>query len=312
MTRDSVTGHRRSPSRAASPRRRPRPSLAGTAAGPAVPRAVALACLLLGALACAQPARAQLSPASTDFPVGELHRIELLGSLWPPAQDLTVAHRGSDASATTTGAAGGPGTAVPRFMDLRVRLRLSRRQRVHLDYLPVRYDAVTAPDRPASPAGAEPRPAAPVASILTWRTWRLAYEYDLIHLTRGSLGLFAEATYTDVRIARDPACADGSRACELARMRRPIPAVGGVVRFYPSPVIMLGAEASLLRMPWGIGDFLGYSGEHLAVDVHAVLNFIDPFGLQVGYRSRNLSLRTTEHDYDLKLEGIYAGALLRF
>ena len=312
MTRDSVTGHRRFPPGAASPRRRPRPSLAGTAAGPTVPRAVVLAYLLLGALACALPARAQLSPASTDFPVGELHRIELLGSLWPPAQDLTVGHRGSDASATTTGATGGPGTGVPRFMDLRVRLRLSRRQRVHLDYLPVRYDAVTAPDRLASSAGAEPRPAAPVASILTWRTWRLAYEYDLIHLTRGSLGLFAEATYTDVRIARDPACADGSRACELARMRRPIPAVGGVVRLYPSPVIMLGAEASLLRMPWGIGDFLGYTGEHLAVDVHAVLNFIDPFGLQVGYRSRNLSLRTTEHDYDLKLEGVYAGALLRF
>ena len=62
----------------------------------------------------------------------------------------------------------------------------------------------------------------------------------------------------------------------------------------------------------GIGDFLGYTGEHLAYDVHAVLNFIHAFGLQVGYRSRNLSLRTTEQDHDLKLEGVYAGALLRF
>ena len=134
----------------------------------------------------------------------------------------------------------------------------------------------------------------------------------MIHLARGSLGLFAEATYTDVRIARDSGCAAGSAACELARMRRPIPAVGGVVRLYPSPVIMLGAEASLLRMPWGIGDFLGYTGERLAYDVHAVLNFIDAFGLQLGYRSRNLSLRTAKQDYDLKLEGVYAGVLLRF
>ena len=312
MTRDSVTVHRGSPCGGSSPPGRPHSPAPRAAAGAIVPRDVAAACLLLAALACARPATAQLSGPSTDFPVGELHRIELLGSLWPPAQDLTVAHRGSGASATTTGTAGAPGAAVPRFMDLRVRLRLSRRQRVHFDYLPVRYDAVTAPDRPASPADAEPRPAAPLASILTWRTWRLAYEYDLIHLARGSLGLFAEATYTDVRIARDSGCVAGSRACELARMRRPIPAVGGVVRLYPSPVIMLGAEASLLRMPWGIGDFLGYTGEHLAVDVHAVLNFIDAFGLQLGYRSRNLSLRTTEHDYDLKLEGIYAGALLRF
>ena len=312
MTRDSVTVLRRSRCTRRFIPRRPRSSVARAAAGATVPRAVALACLLLGAPACARPATAQLSGPSTDFPVGELHRIELLGSLWPPAQDLTVAHGGSGASATTTGAAGGPGAAVPRFMDLRVRLRPSRRQRVHFDYLPVRYDAVTAPDRPASPGGAELGSGAPISSVFTWRTWRLAYEYDLIHLARGSLGLFAEATYTDVRIARGPGCVAGSAACELARMRRPIPAVGGVVRLYPSPVIMLGAEASLLRMPWGIGDFLGYTGEHLAVDVHAVLNFIDAFGLQLGYRSRKLNIQTTEHDYDLKLEGVYAGALLRF
>ncbi len=309
MTRGSVTVRRRPPCGGGFPPRRPRSSVARAAA---VPRVVALACLLLGALACAQPARAQLAAAPTDFPVGELHRIELLGSLWPPAPDLTVAHRGSGASGTTTGAAGDAGGPVPRFMDLRARLRLSRRQRVHFDYLPVRFEAVTAPDHPAPPGGARLGPGAPVASILTWRTWRLAYEYDLIHASRGSLGLLAEATYTDVRIAHDSGCAAASAACELARMRRPIPAVGGIVRLYPSPVIMLGAEASLLRMPWGIGDFLGYTGEHLAVDVHAVLNFIHAFGLQLGYRSRNLSLRTAAQDHDLKLEGVYAGALLRF
>ncbi len=312
MTRDSVTVLRRPPRSGGSLPRRPRSSDARAAVGATVPRAVALACLLIGAPSGARPATAQLSGPPTDFPVGELHHVELLGSLWPPSQDLTVAHRGSDASATTTGAAGHAGSPAPRFMDLRARLRLSRRQRVHFDYLPVRYDAVTAPDRPASPGNAEPGPGAPIASILTWRTWRLAYEYDVIHLARGSLGLFAEATYTDLRIARDSGCVAGSAACELARMRRPIPAVGGVVRLYPSPVIMLGAEASLLRMPWGIGDFLGYDGEHLAYDVHAVLNFIDAFGLQLGYRSRDLSLRTAKQDYDMKLEGVYAGALLRF
>ncbi len=312
MTRDSVTVHRRSPCKGALPRRRPRPSASRAAAGATVSRAVALACLLLGALAGARPATAQRSPASTDFPVGELHRIELLGSRWPPAQDLTVAHRGSGASGTTVGATEDAGAPVPRFTDLRVRLRPSRRQRVHFDYLPVRYEAVTAPDRPTPPVDADLGPAAPVASTLTWTTWRLAYEYDLVHLARGSLGLFAEATYADVRIARDSGCVAGSAACEIARMRRPIPAVGGVVRLYPSPVIMLGAEASLLRMPRGIGDFLGYTGEHLAYDVHAVLNFIDAFGLQLGYRSRKLSLRTTEQAYDLRLEGVYAGVLLRF
>ena len=135
-------------------------------------------------------------------------------------------------------------------------------------------------------------------------------------MARGSLGLFAEAGYTDVRIAQDSAsgaaCDTATPACELARLRRPVPGVGGVVRLYPSPVIMLGAEASLLRTPAGIGKILGYAGEHLAWDVHAALNFVEAFGLQLGYRSRRLRLQTTDHDADLRLEGVYVGALLRF
>ena len=84
------------------------------------------------------------------------------------------------------------------------------------------------------------------------------------------------------------------------------------MRLYPSPVIMLGAEASLLRTVPGIAKVLGYSGEHFAYDVHAALNFVEAFGLQLGYRSRRLHLKTADHDADLRLEGVYVGALLRF
>ena len=275
----------------------------------------ASACALLALLACADPAAAQPSPAPA-FPVGELYRIELLGSLWPPAQDLTVESRGSGASGAATGTAADEGIAAPRFLDLRVRLRLSRRQRVHLDYQPTRYPASSSPARGPAPGGPGIEPGAPAASTLTWNTWRLAYEYDVIHLTRASLGLFGEAAFTDLRIVLDGAagapCGAAPPACDLARLRRPVPAAGGVVRLYPSPVIMLGAEASLLRMPDWVGDLLGYTGEHVAYDIHAALNFIQPFGLQIGYRSRSLRLRTADHDADLKLEGVYVGALLRF
>lgn len=289
--------------------------VARTAAHASFPRAAAFGGLLLGLLACAGPAKAQISPAPADFPVGELYRLELLGSLWPPAEDLTVVSRGSGASAAITGA-NETDAGAPRFTDLRIRLRLSRRQRVHLDHLPIRYPTATTLHRgpPAGRAGLEP--GAPAASTLTWRTWRLAYEYDFIHLARGSLGLVAEAAYTDVRVALDgapgPGCGAESAGCEIARFRQPIPAAGGVLRLYPSPVIMLGGEVRLLRMPDWIGDFLGYTGEHLVYDVHAALNFIEAFGLQIGYRSRSLRLRTAELDADLELEGVYVGALLRF
>ena len=295
---------------------RPGSALALAPAGASPLRTVVRGCLLIGLLACAHPATAQFSPAPADFPVGELYRIELLGSLWSPAQDLTVASHGSGASGAATGAAAEAGAAAPRFIDVRVRLRLSRRQRVHLDYLPTRYAADTTLEGRPVLGDTALEPGVPVASTLTWRTWRLAYEYDLIHLARGSLGLFAEAGYTDVRVALDGAsdagCEAASSACDLARLRRPVPGVGGVVRLYPSPVIMLGAEASLLRTASGVGKLLGYTGEHLAYDVHAALNFVDAFGLQLGYRSRRLQLQTTNLDADLRLEGVYVGALLRF
>ena len=277
--------------------------------------AVTLVCALLGLAASPRPAAGQLSTAPA-FPVGERYRIELLGSLWPPAQDLTVASLGSGAAGATTGTAADEGIAAPRFMDVRVRLRLSRRQRVHLDYLPTRYPAATTLDRGPAPEGTGLEPGAPAASTLAWKTWRLAYEYDVVHRTRASVGLFAEAAFTDVRVALDGAagapCDAAPPACDLARLRRTVPAAGGVVRLYPSPVIMLGAEASLLRAPDWVGDILGYTGDHLAWDVHATLNFIEAFGLQIGHRSRNLRLRTADHEADLKLEGVYVGALLRF
>lgn len=264
-------------------------------------------CLLIGLLAGVRPAAAQIPPVPTDVPVGERHRVELAGSLWGPAQELTVGGFGASASGAAGGAGGIlPRASAPRFLDARLRLRLSRRQRVHFDYLPIRYAADGGPTGGA-PAGA--------ASTLTWKTWRLAWQYDVIRRARGSIGLFAEAAYNDVQVARDNAagrpCAAGT-GCELARVRRPVPGVGGTVRLYPSPVVMLGAEASLFRTLPGVGDLLDYTGEHTAWDVHAALNFIDAFGLQVGYRSRHLHLQTAGHDADLRLEGMYVGALLRF
>ena len=286
--------------------------MARTAADASLPRAVALGCLLIGLVLLPHPAAAQFAPAPADYPVGELYRVEMLGTLWSPARDLTVASQTSGVSGTTLDASGDPGAAAPRFADVRIRLRLRRQHRIHLDYLPIRYAADTTLDGRLVLGGIDFEPGVPVDSTLTWNTWRLAYEYDVIHLARGYLGLLGEVRYTDIEVALDRACDAASSVCDFTRRRRLAPAVGGVVRLYPSPVIGLAAEASLLRMPPGVDDLLGHPGRHLSYDVYATLNFLEPFGLQVGYRSLNLNLETTEQAAELKLQGVYAGALLRF
>ena len=290
--------------------------MARSAAVVSLPGMAAPACVLIGLLAVPPTLAAQTAPASADYPVGERSRVEMMGTLWSPARDLRVASRASGVSGATRAGGRDPGGASPRFLDLRMRVRPGGRHRIHLDYVPVRYAAVTTLDGRLVLGGVDFEPGTPIASTLTWRTWRAAWGYDLIRLARGSLGLLAEARYTDMRIALNRAagapCEPAPTACELTRARRLAPAVGAALRLYPSPVIGLGAEASLVGMPPGIGGLLDPGGDHLVYDVHATLNFLEGFGLQIGYRSQRLNVETAGHAADLLLEGVYAGALLRF
>ena len=289
--------------------------MARTAADALLLRALVPACTLIGLFALPAEAAGQTAAPSADRPVGEYYRVEMLGTLWSPARDLSVASRAAGVTGATLAAASDPGGAAPRFLDLRTRVRLGRRHRIHFDYAPVRYAAGTTLDSRLVLDGGDFEPGVPLASTLAWRTWRAAYQFDVVRLARGSLGLLAEARYTDVRVglnrATGAAC-ESVPACELTRAQRLAPGLGAVLRLYPSPVIGLGAEASVLGIPEGIAELLDPRGERFVYDLHAILNFLEGFGLQVGYRSQKLNLETSGQTADLKLEGVYAGALLRF
>ena len=103
----------------------------------------------------------------------------------------------------------------------------------------------------------------PVKSELYWKAYRFAYEFDFISNDRGFAGFVVDAKYTDVRILLDASPV----ATEFARARAPIPAVGGIGRFYVVPNISITGELTGFKLP---KDLVKNTSAHF-IDFEAVL-----------------------------------------
>jgi len=266
---------------------------------------IATLVLFAGTLLVAPPATAQFFVQPSDFPIGEDYQVEALGGMWSPTPDFTVASDAFGISGTNIDFISDLGVSAQRFGEFRLRLRPGRRHRFRIDYVPIQYAAQNVVERRLVFRGIAYDIGVPVDSSVTWRTWRLGYEFDVIHRPRGYFGLLVEAKYTELEASLDTAV---SR--EFARARGPIPAVGAVLKMYPLQVLGLAAEASFFRLPNNVVN--NYSGEYVDLDVYATFNFTQQLGAQVGYRSLNLKVQANEDLAELRLDGMYVGALVRF
>jgi len=257
-------------------------------------------------LASTAPAWAQSFTLTSDLPIGETYRVELMAGMWSPSPQITVSSDAFGIAGTDIDFGTDLGIGSERFGEVRLRLRPGRKHRLRIDYIPIRYAAQTTVERRLVFRGIAYDSGVPVSSAIRWDAWRLGYEYDLIHRTRGYFGVILEARYTDIEAALE---APFGR--EFTRARGPIPAIGGVLRLYPLRMLAIAGEFSLFRLPRDtrLDEF---SGEYVDYDFSAVINLTDNFGVQGGYRSLDLNVTSNEDVGRLKLEGAYFGALLRF
>ena len=265
---------------------------------------VSAGCLAL-LVGLASTADAQFLSPPSELPVGEAYHVEVLGGMWNPTPNLTISSEAFGIAGTSIDFTNDLGIAPKRFGELRVRLRPGRKHRFRIDYVPISYSAQSVIERRLVFRGIAFDVGVPVSSTITWKTWRLGYEYDIVHRSRGYFGLIVEAKYTDVE-----ASLDTEFGREFARARGPVPAVGAVMRVYPLPVLGITAELTGFRLPEGVGG--EYGGEYVDFDVYGTLNFTEKIGAQIGYRSVDLSGFFESDVVDLRLEGMYVGALLRF
>jgi hypothetical protein len=269
-------------------------------------RLYATLCVGIVLAVCAAPAEAQFQPRPLNDPAtGEDYHIEGSVSLWYPSSDIRVA----------SAAFGIPGTIIDFRNDLgldnewhpafRLVLRPARRHKFRFEFIPVNYESEAILRRTIIFNGQRYDLGLPVESLLDWDAYRFAYEFDFVSNDRGFGGVVVEAKYTDVKVDLSTPI-----LLEFARAQAPVPAIGGIGRFYVVPNISVTGEFSFFRLPEEL--VTDTRGHYMDFDLYGTVNFTNNVGAQFGYRSLDLFYVIDEDQGDLELRGLYFGIVARY
>ena len=254
----------------------------------------------------ASPARAQYQPRPLNDPAtGEKFHIEGSASWWRPSSDMSIATEGFGIPGTSIDFKNDLGLQDGTFPALSLVLRPARSHKFRLQYIPIKYEASATLRRSIIFNGQLYPLNLPVNSTLDWKAYRFNYEFDFITKNWGYAGFILEGKYTDIRAdLRSPL------VTEFAHARFPVPALGGVGRYYIVPNISVTGEVTAFRIPDSIDD--RYRAHYVDVDIYGTVNLTNNFGVQGGYRTLDLGFLIKSDAGNLKLKGLYFGAVARY
>ena len=265
-------------------------------------RAALAAALLLAAT----PAFAQYKPRAVNEPAtGEKYHIEAGADYWFPTADMVVASEQLGIAGTNIDFKKTLGLTDQKFPVLHLQLRPARSHKFFLHYTPVNYTQTATLNQDIVFNGIRYRLGIPVNSSLDWKTYEMGYEYDFVVKNSGFVGFLLEAKYTDVNVALT-----SPLASEFAHAQGPIPAIGGIARFYPVPNISITGEVSGFKIPDSIDS--RYNAHYVDIDVYGTLNLTNNIGVKGGYRSRDVGYLIKSDSGQFTMNGIYIGAVLRY
>lgn len=259
--------------------------------------------------ALAAPAHAQYQPRTIPSPAsGEDFHIEGGINFWNPVSDLTVQSSGSGALTGIVGTTIDAKTDLG-FVDHQVRAfsvmaRPAPAHKIRFEYMPIEFDASSTLNRSIDFNGQRYQVGLPVNSALDWKLYRFGYEYDFIRKDSGFGGFIAEVKYTDVKVSlASPVIS------EFAEAHAPIPALGGIGRYYFVPQFAVTGEFTIFKLPT-IQD--QYSGHYSDLNIYGTVNFTKNVGLQGGFRSTDFGYIVKQDTGAFTLKGIYFGVVARY
>jgi hypothetical protein len=270
-------------------------------------RAYAACYVALAFIFAAAPAQAQFRPAPiSEPPTGEQYHIEGAAGLWFPASTISAASERFGIQGTTIDFKTDLGLTDKSLPYLRLVLSPSRRHKFRFEFIPIKYNQSAMVRRTIIFNGQLYNIGLPVKSELFWKAYRFAYEFDFISNNRGFAGFVVDAKYTDVRILLD-----GSPVVtEFARARAPIPALGGIGRFYVVPNISITGELTGFKLPKNLVK--NTSAHFVDFDLYGTVNFTNHVGAQIGYRSLDVEYVSNTDLGTFKEKGIYFGVVGRY
>jgi hypothetical protein len=266
--------------------------------------------VLIALIGFAVPASAQYRPRPINDPAtGERFHIEGGVDFWFPNTEILVASGGTGALSGLTGtqinAKTDLGLTNKRLPKFELMLRPVRSQKFRLEYIPINFEATTTLTRNIDFNGQRYRVGIPTNTTLEWKAYRFAYEFDFVTKNRGFAGFVIEAKYTDVFVQLNTPVLK-----EFASARAPLPALGGIGRFYVVPNISITGEVTGFKLPDSIDS--RYGGHYVDVDIYGTVNFSDNFGVKGGFRSLDMGYLVKQDSGSFTLKGIYFGVVARY
>jgi hypothetical protein len=269
-------------------------------------RSYACVGLFAALLLAAAPVRAQYQPRPLNDPAtGETYHIEGAVNLWFPTANMFVSSEGLGQTPTLIDFKNDLGLQDQHFANFRLVLKVSSGNKFFLQFTPIKYTQTGSPSRAIIFNGQRYDINVPVNSTLDWKAYRFGYEYDFVKTNRGYGGFILEAKYTDVRVELMTPILD-----EFAHATAPIPALGGIVRYYVVPNISVTADVTGFRLPDNLVK--NGSGHYLDFDIYGTLNFTNNIGVQGGYRSLDVGYALKTDTGSFTLKGPYIGAVVRY
>jgi hypothetical protein len=266
-------------------------------------RWVLLVAALLGG---AVPASAQYQPRPLNDPAtGENYHIEAGADFWFPSADVVIESEQLGIPGSQIDLKRDLGLVDQRFRALQVQFRPARAHKIRFEYLPVEYTQTATLKTDIVFNGIRYRLGLPVNSDFNWKTYEFAYEYDFVVKNWGFVGFDLEAKYTDVNVSLTSPI-----ATEFAHAQGPIPAIGGIARYYFVPNIAVTGELTAFKIPDSVDN--RYNAHYFDLDLYGTVNFTNNVGVKGGYRSRDVGYLIKTDSGTLTLKGIYFGAVLRY
>lgn len=255
--------------------------------------------------AAALPALAQYSPPMEPA-VGEEYYVEVAYGWWDASPSLVVNSESLGIIGTDVDLVDDLGITQKKLGKLNVVLRPAKKHKFRFERLPIRYetDAVTI-QREFVFNGQRYRVGLPVSTMADFNTYRVGYEYDFFHRSRGFAGVLLDVKYSDVRV--ELLSPIGS---EFTTAVAPIPTIGFVGRGYVTKNVAVGGEVSFFRVPDNLSE--DYDGEYTDFDIYSTVNFSKNVGASVGFRSLDAFYKADNDTGALKFNGLYFNGVVRF
>ena len=237
--------------------------------------------------------------------VGEDYIVEVGAGFWNPTPTISAASEQFGIEGTTIDFGRDLGLARQSHREFDMTFKPGRRHKLRVNWMPMHYQQSGVLPQEVIFQGIRYDAGLPVNSAVSWTTWRLGYEFDVIVRDRGYVGLILEAKLTDVR-AELQSPVDS----EFARARAPIPAFGAITRVYVTRFTPVTVEVTAFQMPDDLVK--DYRARLVDFDVYGTINLTRMFGLNLGYRSIDMSYLFERDSGDFKVNGMYVSGAFRF